>query len=99
MPDATACVQSLDELRQFVHRELCRRENLLPEQFELQEVLLQKKGLPCGLQFTLFGPRLVKLGAVWAADQNWLYLYDATGERFGKLRFSQYLPLPSRAAA
>ena len=49
---------------------------------------LVRRGECCGRQFTLFGPRSVRLGAVWAADRNDLYFYDARGERFRKERMA-----------
>jgi hypothetical protein len=41
------------------------------------------------MQFSLRGPRSVRLGAIWAADQNMLYFYDARGQRYLKLRLKQ----------
>uniref|UniRef100_A0A7C2P129 Uncharacterized protein n=1 Tax=Schlesneria paludicola TaxID=360056 RepID=A0A7C2P129_9PLAN len=81
-------VRSLCELRRHVHETLCRHENLVPEQFDLQEIPLTRLGERCGTQFVLRGPRNVRLGAVWAADQNQLYFYDARGERFRKEQLS-----------
>ncbi len=75
-------------LRSHVHKTLCRRENLLAEQFDLQVIPLVREDAACGLQFLLRGPRSVRLGAVWAADQNVLYFYDARGERFLKEQLS-----------
>jgi len=79
-------IQSLDELRSFIHAELCRKENLVPEQFPIKQTTLVVRGRQCGLQFSLQGPRSVRLGAIWAADQNELYLYDTRGERYRRLR-------------
>jgi len=84
MSNATINVNSLDVLRNYVHERLCRHENLVAEQFGLDVTPLTRKGALCGLQFSLRGPRSVRLGAVWAADHNLLYLYDARGERFHK---------------
>jgi len=84
MSNATTNVNSLDVLRSYVHERLCRHENLVAEQFGLDVTPLTRKGALCGLQFSLRGPRSVRLGAVWAADHNLLYLYDARGERFHK---------------
>jgi len=84
-------VRSLDELRALVHRKLCEKENLLPEMFTLSEMQLTRKSRPCGLQFSLHGPRNVRLGAIWASDHNVVYLYDAHGVRFEKLRLKQRL--------
>jgi hypothetical protein len=44
--------------------------------------------VPCGLQFCLRGPRNVRLAAIWVADQNVVYLYDASGTRYAKLRLT-----------
>ena len=86
--DAPVSLHSLDELRQHVLRTLCAQENLIVEQFSLQETVLMRRGVCCGRQFALFGPRSVRLGAVWAADRNDLYYYDARGERYRKERIT-----------
>jgi hypothetical protein len=79
-------ISTLAELRAFVHQTLCEKENLVPEQFRMREMELRRCGQPCGIQFSLFGPRQVRLSAVWAADKNQLYFYDAGGVRFLKLQ-------------
>lgn len=84
MAKAAVCLPSLPELRQYVHETLCRQENLLPDQFHLQETPLQRLGSRCGLQFSLRGPRSIRLGAVWSSEHSLLYFYNATGERFRK---------------
>lgn len=84
-------VRSLNDLRDFVHQELCRFENLLAEQFQLTESRIFRHGELCGLQFMLQGPRSVRLNAVWAADKNDLYLYNARGERCAKLKVATQL--------
>jgi hypothetical protein len=84
MSEVSSDIQTVDALRKYVHERLCLHENLVAEQFELEITPLTRRGSLCGLQFLLRGPRRVRLGAVWAADQNLLYLYDARGERFHK---------------
>jgi hypothetical protein len=87
-------VHTLDDLRRFVHALLCEKENLLPDQFRTSEVTLIRQNEPCGLQFCLRGPRSVRLAAVWAADHNVVYLYDAKGTRYSKLPLAHRLSLP-----
>jgi hypothetical protein len=82
--DGSTCVWTVDELRHYVHDTLCRHENLVAGQFALQTIALTRLGARCGLQFLLRGPRSVRLGAVWTADQNQVYFYNARGERFLK---------------
>ena len=82
MSDAPTDIQTVDVLHRYVHERLCRHENLVADQFALEVTPLTRRGALCGLQFLLRGPRSVRLGAVWAADHNLLYLYDARGERF-----------------
>jgi hypothetical protein len=81
-------IRSLDDLRAFVHKKLCDRENILQEQFGLRETSLKRCGRLCGMQFLLQGPRSVRLEAIWVADHNTVYFYDARGARFMKIRLT-----------
>ena len=81
----------MDDLRSFVHRVLCEKENLLCDQFRMSEMQLKRRGRCCGLQFSINGPRSLRLGAIWASDHNMIYFYDARGIRFLKLRLRQRL--------
>lgn len=90
-------VESLDELRDYVHETLCAAENLLADQFETEQSPLYMKDRICGMQFSLRGLRSVRLGAVWAADQNVLYFYNAKGERYRKVRLNHRIPLQQLA--
>lgn len=98
MAESTGSVCTLEGLRDHVHQILCRHENLMADQFTLHEIPLLRKGQTCGLQFVLHGPRQVRLGAVWAADQNHIFYYDARGERFRKDTLLDSIPLPESAA-
>lgn len=84
-------VRSLDDLRTFIHYNLCEKENLLAEQFTMSESPLTRRGQDCGLQFSLFGPRSIRLGAIWASDHNTIYFYDAKGVRYSKKRLPHRL--------
>ena len=84
-------IDSLEELRAFVHKTLCRRENILEEQFGLKETPLVRRGRNCGVHFLLQGPRSVRLEAIWECDRNTLYFYDARGLRFLKIQLPQRL--------
>lgn len=86
LPESPADVKSLEHLRLFVHLTLCRKENLLEHHFPMTELELRQNGTRCGFQFVLHGPRSVKLAAVWSSASNEVLLYDATGNRFGRIR-------------
>ncbi|MDG1894345.1 MAG: hypothetical protein P8J37_05515 [Fuerstiella sp.] len=88
MPAASAEVRTLDELRNFIHIALCRKENLLEHHFPMSELELKRNGDCCGFQFILHGPRSVKLSAVWDRARNEVLLYDVVGKRFGKVRLA-----------
>ena len=88
-----------DDLRQFIHRTLCEKENLLADQFRMTEVRLTSGSGSCGLQFCLRGPRNVRLAAIWVAERNVVYLYDARGTRYAKLRLRNRLALEEEARA
>ncbi len=97
MDDSTS-VWTVDNLRSYVHDTLCRQENLVAEQFELQTIALTRLGVRCGLQFLLRGPRSVRLGAVWTAEQNQVYFYNARGERFLKQPLQNPVAFETKAA-
>jgi len=92
-------VWTVDELCRYVHETLCRHENLVAEQFALRTTALTRMDRPCGLQFLLQGPRSVRLGAVWSADQNQVYFYNARGERFLKQTLAAAVTLEDPVAA
>ena len=89
MIEGRESIGSLAELRAFVHRTLCARENILEDQFGLSETALIQNGRDCGLHFCLCGPRSVRLEAIWVADRNTLYFYDARGMRFLKIQLAE----------
>ena len=99
MDPTVESVHTRDDLRKFVHHVLCTKENLLADQFAMTEFSLIRGGELCGLHFSLRGPRNVRLGAIWAADQNVVYLYDARGTRYAKLRLTNRLMSPEEARA
>ncbi|MCH9654798.1 MAG: hypothetical protein K0U86_06170 [Planctomycetes bacterium] len=87
-------IQSLNELRLYIHKTLCEKENLLEEQFSMSEMALRRRGRSCGLQFSINGPRSVRLGAIWASDSNMVYFYDARGERYAKVHLPNRVFVP-----
>ena len=92
-------VRTIDDLRSYIHERLCEKENLLADQFEMTEMTLSRRSRECGLQFSLQGPRNVRLGAIWASDYNVIYLYDAQGRRYEKVRLKHRLQTPAEPAA
>lgn len=98
MNDRVEAIQSLVDLKTFVHAALCEKENLVREQFQMREMTLTSRGRQCGMQFSLKGPRSVRLGAIWASDQNMLYFYDARGERYMKVKLRQRVFVDAPAA-
>ncbi len=91
MQDSIDDVYTLDDLRDYIHRTLCEKENLLAEQFTMTEMKLTRRSRPCGLQFSIHGPRSVRLGAIWASDHNSVYFYDAAGTRYAKVKLRHRL--------
>ena len=56
---------TLEIVRQFVRDELCEKNQLERDAFEMSQRVLIRKGNPCGLYFCIHGPRSVRLSAVW----------------------------------
>lgn len=88
---------SIEELQLYVHNTLCEKESLLEYQFKTHARVLEKNGQPCGMQFSLKGPRSVRLEAVWATDRNIIYFYDARGERYQKVTLRNRIAIPKAA--
>jgi hypothetical protein len=86
MSDSVDSIRNLDDLRAFVHKMLCDRENILQDQFPLSETILIRGAKDCGLHFWVLGPRSVRLEAIWETDRNTVYFYDARGMRYLKLQ-------------
>ena len=86
MTENTSEIRTLDDLRKYVHRTLCEWENILLDQFGLNETGLLRGGQKCGLQFWVQGPRNVRLEAIWETDKNVVFFFDARGNRFSKIQ-------------
>ncbi len=92
-------IRTLDDLRRFIHETLCAKENLVADEFAISEVRLTRGGERCGLQFCVRGPRSVRLAAIWAAEKNAVYLYDAKGQRYAKIPLPRQMTSAFRAPA
>ncbi len=86
MPASESEIDSLETLHSFVHQTLCETENLLAEQFETRQRPFVSKGQICAIEFILLGLRSIRLGAIWAADQNIVYFYNTRGERYREVQ-------------
>ncbi|MBL8795524.1 MAG: hypothetical protein JNM56_16585 [Planctomycetia bacterium] len=88
MNAVVAALPTLDDLRVYVKKALCRHDNLDPDQTPLLQAVITRSGKRCGLFFQVHGPRMLKTYAVWAADEDRILFYDSTGVRFGETRLS-----------
>ncbi|MBS0210677.1 MAG: hypothetical protein JSS27_17175 [Planctomycetes bacterium] len=80
---------SLNELRQYVNYILCQHEQLEIDAFPFTEKLLLRGDRPCGMFFSLRGPRSVVFSAIWETDRNTILFYNSTGERFRQTVLAQ----------
>jgi hypothetical protein len=83
--------ETLDDLRGFVNKVLCDRDQLEVGAFMMTERLLVRGGKPCGMHFCLHGPRSLKLSAIWDALSNAVLFYGSSGERFFKAQLDDEL--------
>ena len=82
MTNGISEVETLDDLRDFIQQAICDRNQLLVGAFQFHERVLVRHGEPCGLQFTLSGPRAVQFSAIWDAACCKILFYDCNGDRF-----------------
>jgi hypothetical protein len=95
---AIAALPTLDELRDYVHRQLCEQDRLDPSQTPLNETVMRRRARICGVLWQVQGPRLLKSHALWAADENRVLFYDSGGVRWGETRLCE-APDPLALAA
>lgn len=81
-------IQSLDELRGYVHETLCEFDQLETGAFPMTERVLSRRGKRCGLHFCLHGPRSVRFSAIWEMEHNTVLFYSSSGERFQKIKLA-----------
>ncbi len=86
MTEPTVRLTDFQQLKNFVLERLSGKENLLADQFPFTESKLIRGGRECGRQYTLHGPRSVRLNAIWVAERSDVYFYDATGTRYDKVK-------------
>jgi hypothetical protein len=99
MPCATTELSSLAELRDFIEQTICDQQLLVPGSFECREKVLVRRGRPCGMHFTLWGPRSVQFSAIWDAGRQTVLFYDSSGERFERRELKSAEPLREQLAA
>lgn len=89
MPRHVSDISTLDDLRAFVEQSICERKQLVIGAFQFEQMILERHGKPCGLHFTLCGPRAVQYSAVWDAIRHTVLFYDCKGERFHRTDLSK----------
>ena len=72
---------TFEELRRFVLDILCARADL-DNSSPLMESTIFRQGQPCGIEYLLFGPRSVRLSAIWEGPTQRILFYDHNLERF-----------------
>ncbi len=80
---------TLEELRDYVQKQLCDQNELEVGAFQLTERILIKRESPCGIAFCLHGPRSVKLIAIWETGSNTVLFYSSVGERVERIRLAR----------
>lgn len=98
MADGIAELLSLEDLRGFVERRICDEAQFLPGAFDFSEQLLRRHRRPCGLHFSLRGPRAVQYSAIWDAARNTILFYDCKGDRFQRIELAECGPLQDELA-
>jgi len=81
MPATTVRISNVQALRNYVYEYLCAQNQLEVGVFQMTERILIRRGKPCGMLYCLYGPRSLKLTAVWETDRNTILFYGSAGER------------------
>jgi hypothetical protein len=89
MQACTTHIHDINDLKEFVHKTICDQNELEPGVFPLAERILARGGKPCGIFFCLYGPRSVKLTAIWETERNTILFYGSSGERIMRTELAQ----------
>ena len=88
MQESSLQIRTLVDLRSYVQQQLCDQNELEVGAFQFTEQVLEKQGNPCGIYFCLYGPRSVKLIAIWETNSNSILFYGSTGQRVHRIRLA-----------
>lgn len=72
---------SFDELQDYVREVLCTSSGLALET-PLVETTLMQRGEACGIEYTIVGPRAVRMSAIWEAKKSRILFYNQQLQRF-----------------
>jgi len=85
-----SAIATLDDLQCFVYRTICNDHELLPNVFPTSENIIRKpNGRGCGMMFCLHGPRKIKITAIWEKDQNRIFFYGPSGNRYQQIELEE----------
>ena len=84
---------NLDDLRRYVHEQICSQNELEINVFRITERIVTRRGAPCGIFFCLHGPRSVKFTAIWETESNRIFFYGSSGERKTHVKLTSAPPL------
>ena len=93
------CIESYEEIRNYVTKILGGIELLKSDCCQLSVRLLHRGSQPCGVYFCLHGPRAVRLSAIWETDSNTILFYGTRGERVQRTQIIGAPELPRSKSA
>ena len=86
MVECQSRIHNFEDIRQYVLETLSSFELLKPHSSQLTFRTLTRNQEICGVYFCLYGPRAVRLTAIWETDANTILFYGACGERVQRTR-------------
>ena len=79
-------ISSIDKLKRFVAEKLCAQNDFEVGVFPITDRPLFRSGKACGIYFCLFGPRSVRINAIWESKNNTILFYGSGGEKVEKVK-------------
>lgn len=87
-------IHNFEQIRCYVLETLSQLELLKIDCCQLIVRQLTRASRPCGVYFCLYGPRAVRLSAIWETDSNSILFYGSRGERVQKTKLVEAPELP-----
>lgn len=72
---------NLQVVREYVRDALSMQNRLERDAFPMAENMVTRKGSPIGFYYCMYGPRSVRLTAVWDLLKEEIFFYDSLGRR------------------
>lgn len=98
--DTVSSIKTIEDLQNYVYETICADNDLLIDAFpKSRRIISRNGGEVCGVMFCVHGPRTVDFTAIWEREENRIFFYGPTGERYRQIILKETLSDPTGCVA